>query len=183
MRTRIALMATVPVALITVSTLTQAANPQSARAAETPTTGAKPSTITIPADLLTAYRTLTAEQPVQADSSLLLDLNASLLAVHGTGTAAPSANAATAPPPGPVDTVTPDERAAWERVALCEEGGDWESDGPEFSGGLGISRANWYAYGGLQYASEGAMATEDEQIMVAERIEAYPPDQDGCHGW
>ncbi len=29
----------------------------------------------------------------------------------------------------------------------------------------------------------GAMATEDEQIMVAERIQYDPPDQNGCRGW
>ncbi len=86
-------------------------------------------------------------------------------------------------PSGPVDTVTAYERDAWEQVAMCEEGGNWESDGSSFSGGLGISRANWDAYGGLQYAPEGAEATEDEQIMVAERIQSDPPDQDGCSGW
>jgi hypothetical protein len=86
-------------------------------------------------------------------------------------------------PSGPVDTVTPYERAAWEQVAMCEESGNWQSDGSTFSGGLGISRANWDAYGGLQYAPEGAEATEDEQIMVAERIQSDPPDQYGCRGW
>jgi hypothetical protein len=95
---------------------------------------------------------------------------------------------ASAPPPppepvGPVDTVTPDQRAAWEQVAMCEEGGDWSSDGPSFSGGLGISRANWDAYGGLDFAPEGAEASEDQQIMVAERIQPSPPDQGGCSGW
>ena len=62
-------------------------------------------------------------------------------------------------------------------------GRDWESDGSRFSGGLGITRANWANFGGLQYAPEGAMATPDEQIMVAERIQGSPPDQYGCRGW
>jgi hypothetical protein len=66
---------------------------------------------------------------------------------------------------------------------MCEEGGDWRADGSRFSGGLGITRANWAEYGGLQYASEGAMATPDQQIMVAERIQSSPPDQGGCRGW
>jgi hypothetical protein len=199
MRTRIALMATVPVALITVSTLTQAATVQSARAVTTPSTGAKSSIIAMPADQLAAYRTIAAEQPVPAASSLLFNVNAALLAVQGTGTSLSNASTATAlpfnapaaapavapaaPAPGPVDTVTPEQRDAWERVAMCEEGGDWASDGSRFSGGLGITRANWAAFGGLRYAPEGAMATEDEQIMVAERIQSYPPDQGGCHGW
>jgi hypothetical protein len=91
--------------------------------------------------------------------------------------------AAPAPPPPPADTVTPDQRAAWERVALCEEGGNWQASGSRFSGGLGITRSNWAAYGGEAYAPEAAMATEDQQIMVAERIEASPPDREGCRGW
>jgi hypothetical protein len=66
---------------------------------------------------------------------------------------------------------------------MCEEGGSWTSDGGAFSGGLGISRTNWDAYGGTEFAPEGAEATEDEQIMVAERIQSSPPDQDGCQGW
>ena len=86
-------------------------------------------------------------------------------------------------PVGPIDTVTPDQRAAWEQVAMCEEGGDWSSDGSSFSGGLGITRANWDAYGGLEFAPEGAEASEDQQIMVAERIQPTPPDQGGCRGW
>jgi hypothetical protein len=84
---------------------------------------------------------------------------------------------------GSGDTVTPAERAAWERVAVCEEGGNWSAGGGRFSGGLGITRTNWIAYGGGAYAPEGAMASEDEQIMVAERIQSSPPDQGGCHSW
>lgn len=104
-------------------------------------------------------------------------------------TIVPTTTATTAPAPasptttGPVDTVTPEERAEWEQVALCEEGGDWQYDGGSYSGGLGISRANWDAYGGLEYAPDGAAATEDQQIMVAERIQFDPPDRDGCSGW
>ena len=32
--------------------------------------------------------------------------------------------------PGPADTVTPAQRAAWDPVARCEEGGNWQADGP-----------------------------------------------------
>lgn len=72
---------------------------------------------------------------------------------------------------------------AWERVAICEEGGDWHADGSTYSGGLGISRANWDAFGGRQFASEGALATEDQQIEVAMRIQPTAPDQDSCAAW
>ncbi len=96
---------------------------------------------------------------------------------------APGPAPAVVTPTGPVDTVTAAERAAWERVALCEEGGNWRADSARFSGGLGITRSNWDSYGGREFAPEGAMATEDQQIMVAERIQANPPDQYGCYGW
>lgn len=74
------------------------------------------------------------------------------------------------------------EMAAWSKVAQCEEGGNWAVDGASYSGGLGISRANWIAYGGLAFAPVGAMATPAEQVIVAERIQAVPPDQNGCTG-
>jgi hypothetical protein len=80
------------------------------------------------------------------------------------------------------DTVTPLERAAWERVAMCEEGGNWHADGPTYAGGLGISRANWAAFGGLRDFGNEASASEDAQILVAMRIQTNPPDQSGCTG-
>jgi len=78
--------------------------------------------------------------------------------------------------------VPPAVMAAWEKVAQCEEGGNWHANGPLYSGGLGISRVNWIAYGGLQFAPDGADATPAEQVIVAERIQQNPPDQDGCTG-
>jgi hypothetical protein len=180
MRTRIALVAIIPIALITVSTLAQAAPAQSAQAVQKSSPGTKPAPVTAKPDDNT---------PLLASSSLLVDLIAARpVAQHPpTPAAAPAVAAVAAPvpvaPAGPVDTVTPEQRAEWSRVAMCEEGGDWASDGSRFSGGLGITRSNWAAYGGEQYAPEGAMATEDEQIMVAERIQFDPPDQSGCRGW
>jgi Transglycosylase-like domain len=183
MRTRIALVAIIPIALITVSTLAQAAPVQSAQAVQKSSAGTKPASITAKPDDNT---------PLLANSGLLVDLIAARpVAQHpptpAVAPAPPVVVAAVAPvpvaPAGPVDTVTPEQRAEWSRVAMCEEGGDWASDGSRFSGGLGITRSNWAAYGGEQYAPEGAMATEDEQIMVAERIQFDPPDQSGCRGW
>jgi hypothetical protein len=173
MRTRIALVAIIPIALITVSTLAQAAPVQSAQAVQKSSAGTKPASTTAKPD---------DNAPLLAPS-LLVDL-IEAPPVAPTPAVAPAAAApAPAAPAGPVDTVTPEQRAEWSRVAMCEEGGDWASDGSRFSGGLGITRTNWVAYGGEQYAPEGAMATEDEQIMVAERIQFDPPDQSGCDGW
>ncbi len=194
MRTRIALVAIIPVAFITINTLTQAAPGQSAQAATAPNPGRTTADVVrLPSQQLTDYHhpsrnsatsTALPFDPAAANLFRLTPV-AVVSAVHTAATPVPTAPAPTkvAAPAGPVDTVTPYERAEWERVAMCEEGGDWSADGGEFSGGLGISRANWDAFGGLQYAPEGAEATPDEQIMVAERIQGYPPDQDGCEGW
>ncbi len=204
MRTRIALVAIIPVAVITVSTLTQAASVPSARASSSASSTASATSTTpvaLPPSALAAYHGPRPISTVLAGSSLLVHLNPALeheavlhqaLLQNGAAAATPAATRAApaaaptpapTPPAGPVDTVTPEQRGAWERVAMCEEGGNWASDGGQFSGGLGISRANWIAYGGGEFAPEGAMATEDQQIMVAERIQSAAPDQNGCHGW
>jgi hypothetical protein len=200
MRTRIALVAITPIAVITIGTVVQAASVQSTGAEPTPSTETTPS---IPPDQLIAYRGLDTDGTTPEGPKLLFDLGGTLLARSpapagpaGPSVPAPAVAPAAAVAPGgapaaaapstitaSTDTVTPEQRAAWERVALCEEGGDWNSEGSRFSGGLGITRANWDAYGGTQFAAEGAGATEDQQIMVAERIQPSPPDQDGCEGW
>jgi hypothetical protein len=206
-RTRIALAAIVPVACITVSTLALAATEQSAQAQIDPqhSESARPG---LSADHLIALRDLDVNPPASAGTvgvppastgaKLFFSTDAALSSFVSSSAVSGAANAVTtaaaavtaaAPPPAPpapvvpADTVTPAERAAWERVAICEEGGDWSADGGRFSGGLGITRTNWIAYGGGQYAPSGAEATEDEQIMVAERIQSTPPDQDGCGSW
>ena len=211
MRTRIALVAITSIALITVTILTQAVSVQSARAAarlphrstlssrtrhrdhltsvvlspSPTTTTTRPKSKAVSRRAKTTRDTTTTMLPTLA---MGIDLLAGLRV--GTKEVAPvvptpvvAPAPVTAPVAAPADTVTPYERSAWERVALCEEGGNWQADNSGFSGGLGITRANWAEYGGLRYAPEGAMATPDQQIMVAERIQSGPPDQYGCRGW
>ncbi len=132
---------------------------------------------------LVALRALASQagMPVPAHGSLTADL------LH-VPAPAPAPDPAPAPAPAPAvvapDPVTPALRAEWERVALCEEDGNWSANGSAFSGGLGISRTNWVRYGGTQFAPEGALATEDQQIIVAERITGgWVPDQYGCAAW
>lgn len=191
MRTRIALVAITPVALITTAVLAQAATVQPARGAAKPSFGVVATATTTtavphPSTHRSVDRPHNSASSTAPGSSLLLDVSPTLLDRAAASTA-PAPAAATVPvtpaPAGPVDTVTPDQRAAWQRVAMCEEGGNWSADSPRFSGGLGISRTNWDLYGGRQFAPEGAMATEDQQIMVAERIQPVAPDQSGCRGW
>jgi len=187
MRTRIALVAILTFAFITIGTLIQAAAPESVRAeAVVPSTTELSTPIVLDPAQLVAYQGLTSGAVSVPRPSLPLDLSATLISMGLTLDAKPApdpAVAAGATAVDTTDTVTPDQRAAWERVARCEEGGDWRSNGPFFSGGLGISRANWRVYGGGEFAPSGAMASEDQQIMVAERIESRPPDQYGCRGW
>jgi hypothetical protein len=198
MRTRIALVAITSIALITVTILTQAVSVQPARAAarlphrstlshrvrhrdRDQLTSVVSSRSRSTKGTSTSSGTTTTTLPTFA-------MGIDLLAGRRVGTkevppVVPPPVVAPAPVVTPVDTVTPYERSAWDRVAMCEEGGNWHADNSRFSGGLGITRANWDEYGGLQYASEGALATPDQQIMVAERIQSGAPDQDGCHGW
>jgi hypothetical protein len=200
MRTRIALVAIVPVAVITTSTLALAASEQTARAITPPSSSSRTAPVAMPSNQLIAYQGISAGAPApngpkllfNADGALSSFVSVSAASPAGTATSAapvvppqPAVPAATAPTPAPVpvDTITPQQRSAWERVAMCEEGGNWAADGGRFSGGLGISRSNWYAYGGGAFASSGAQASEDQQIMVAERIQSSPPDQFGCGSW
>jgi len=90
-------------------------------------------------------------------------------------------------PPEPV--IPPAIMAKWEKVAQCEQGGNWHVRGPIYSGGLGITEVNWMAYGGWIYGAEYA-ATPAEQVAIAIKIQAlngyagYVPHQNGCeHGW
>jgi len=78
--------------------------------------------------------------------------------------------------------VAPLEYDEWSKVNYCEEHGNWYVEGPNYYGGLGISAKNWIAYGGEYFAPNGALATPDEQIIIAEKIQFSPPDQDGCDG-
>ena len=71
----------------------------------------------------------------------------------------------------------------WEKVAWCETHGNWQMSGSNFAGGLGMSRVVWEEYGGLQFAPHPGLASKQEQIVVAVRINGtYVPDQNGCNG-
>ena len=78
--------------------------------------------------------------------------------------------------------VSPADVAAWSKVNICEESGNWRVVGPVYSGGLGISNTNWVAYGGTQFAPNASLASVVQQIAVAKRIQSTPPDQNGCSG-
>ena len=61
----------------------------------------------------------------------------------------------------------------WDQLAQCESGGDWAIDtGNGFSGGLQFTDSTWAAYGGTEYAPRASQASREQQIAVAERVQA-----------
>ena len=76
-------------------------------------------------------------------------------------------------------------RQMWQRVAVCEVGGNWSMTGPMYSG-IGFLNSTWSHYGGTRYAPLAGLATRDEQILIGMRVTGgYVPDQYGCSpvGW
>ena len=83
----------------------------------------------------------------------------------------------------------------WQNVAVCENGSRtiddfaWHRTHVRYQGGLGITRVNWSHYGGLAFAPNAGLATAEEQVIVAQRIEkdggysSFIPDQNGCAPW
>jgi hypothetical protein len=59
----------------------------------------------------------------------------------------------------------------WTAVARCESGGDWSIDtGNGYYGGLQFSQQTWDAYGGDTYAPRADLASQGQQIAVAEKV-------------
>jgi hypothetical protein len=86
-----------------------------------------------------------------------------------------AANVAHADPPAaaPASTaaVASSGGVNWSAIAACESGGNWSDDtGNGFYGGLQFTEQTWLAYGGGQYASSANLATEAQQIAVADRV-------------
>lgn len=63
--------------------------------------------------------------------------------------------------------------SVWDSLAQCEAGGNWNANtGNGFSGGLQFHPQTWQAYGGGAYAPTAAGATREQQISVAEKVQA-----------
>jgi Transglycosylase-like domain len=82
--------------------------------------------------------------------------------------------------------LTPNQlRAEWQRVAVCEVGGNWSMTGPIYSG-IGFLNSTWYRYGGARFAPLAGRASRDQQILIGMRVTGgWVPDQYGCShfGW
>ncbi|MCX4903378.1 transglycosylase family protein [Streptomyces sp. NBC_00878] len=59
----------------------------------------------------------------------------------------------------------------WNKVAACESTSNWKiNTGNGYYGGLQFSQSTWEAYGGRAYAARADLATQDQQIAVAEKV-------------
>ncbi|GGU85180.1 hypothetical protein GCM10010211_59080 [Streptomyces albospinus] len=66
-----------------------------------------------------------------------------------------------------------DDEWPWGCLAECESSGDWHvNTGNDYYGGLQFWQPTWEAFGGLRYADRADLATRNEQITVAKRVQA-----------
>jgi resuscitation-promoting factor RpfA len=108
-------------------------------------------------------------------SSCVLALLAALFWLGGTLFGGATATAAT-----PAATPVHAEVAArafsdsvWDAIARCESGGRWNiSTGNGYDGGLQFKPSTWRAFGGTKYASRANHASREQQIEIAENVQA-----------
>lgn len=63
--------------------------------------------------------------------------------------------------------------SVWDRIAQCESGGNWSiNTGNGFYGGLQFTYNTWLAYGGGAFAPRADLATRDQQITIAQKVQA-----------
>lgn len=91
---------------------------------------------------------------------------------------------APAPAPAPAPAAAPAKYSAsvsvpapkhnvWDSLAQCESGGNWSiNNGNGYHGGLQFHPQTWNGYGGQQYAPYAYQATREQQIAVAEKVQA-----------
>ena len=86
----------------------------------------------------------------------------------------PSPPPATAPVPPPSGTRLNTANAdMWDRIAVCESGGDWHiNTGNGYYGGLQFDSRTWLGAGGGDFASRADLASREQQITVANRVYA-----------
>ncbi|QCQ90101.1 resuscitation-promoting factor [Rhodococcus sp. SGAir0479] len=63
--------------------------------------------------------------------------------------------------------------SVWDSLVQCEATGNWAiNSGNGFYGGLQFTQSTWAAYGGTQYAARADLASREQQIAVAEKVQA-----------
>jgi predicted secreted protein len=121
---------------------------------------------------------------------LFVILTITMLSFNGTVPPEPKAAAAEKPTTSiPITTTTLVSAIVmekWTKVAWCETHGNWSFNGSRYDGGLGIVPGNWIHFGGLQFAPAAHLATSEQQVVIARRIQGseYVPDQNNtCSAW
>jgi murein DD-endopeptidase MepM/ murein hydrolase activator NlpD len=62
-------------------------------------------------------------------------------------------------------------QSTWDAVAQCESSGNWHiNTGNGFYGGLQFTQSTWAGFGGTAYAARADLATEAQQIAIAEKV-------------
>ncbi len=63
--------------------------------------------------------------------------------------------------------------SVWDTIAQCESGGNWAiNTGNGYYGGLQFSAGTWTGYGGGAYAPTANLASREQQIAIAEKVQA-----------
>ncbi|MFI5504398.1 transglycosylase family protein [Corynebacterium kutscheri] len=63
--------------------------------------------------------------------------------------------------------------SVWDELAQCEATGNWAiNTGNGFYGGLQFTAQTWLGFGGGEYAPYAHMATREEQIAIAQKVQA-----------
>lgn len=76
-------------------------------------------------------------------------------------------------PPAPPAAPASGRGSTWDSLAQCEATGNWAANtGNGFYGGLQFTQQTWAAFGGTQYAPRADLATREQQIAVAEKVQA-----------
>lgn len=64
------------------------------------------------------------------------------------------------------------EDAVWDRLAECESSGNWSiNTGNGYYGGLQFAASTWTGFGGGQYAPRADLATREQQIEIAKKVQ------------
>lgn len=63
--------------------------------------------------------------------------------------------------------------SVWDQLAMCESTGNWAiNTGNGFYGGLQFTPSTWLGFGGGEYAPSAHLATREEQIAIAQKVQA-----------
>lgn len=89
-------------------------------------------------------------------------------------TSAPASyTAPVAAQPAPVANYAAGDGSVWDSLARCESGGNWAiNTGNGYYGGLQFSYSTWLGYGGAAYAPTANLASREQQIAIAEKVQA-----------